>query len=354
MYPTFAGEFNGIVSAPVFNSNGTVGAPGTITVNANGSITCAAASTAACSLASATGQAIVDPATGQVSFSHIVQAPSYSIVANNHINPNFSYMNNGVTNLWSRYNALQIGFVRRMTDNLSSQVSYTYSDCTDISSGDWTQEGGTIIADAYNYGVDRGPCVFMIRHNLTANFLYILPFQKNRLVSGWQVGGIFYFATGSPFHVTTFSNGSTDIGTVANRADYAPNAPGCNNTPINSNYGSTSGISYLNPNCFTAPPVGELGNMQRDSLFGPDNITFNPSLQKLTKLSERFNLQFRAEFFNVFNRPNYANPGFPALQQGGSNSAASVASGTPLPTFGQITSINGTMRQIQFGLKLLF
>ena len=204
VYPSFAGEFNGIVSAPVFNSNGTVGAPGAITVNANGSISCAAASTA-CSLASPTGQAIVDPATAQVSFSHIVQAASYSIVANNHTNPNFSYMNNGVTNLWSRYNALQIGFVRRLTDNLSSQVSYTYSDCTDISSGDWTQEGGTIIADAYNYNVDRGACVFMIRHNLTANFLYILPFQKNRLVSGWQVGGIFYFATGGPFHVTTFS-----------------------------------------------------------------------------------------------------------------------------------------------------
>ena len=354
-YPSFAGEFAGIVSAPVFNSNGTVGAPGAIAVNANGSITC---NSAACSLASPTGQAVVDPATGQVSFSHIVQSTSYSIVADNHVNPNFSYMNNGVTNLWSRYNALQIGFVRRLTDNLSSQVSYTYSDCTDISSGDWTQEGGTIIADAYNYGVDRGPCVFMIRHNLTANFLYILPFQKNRLVSGWQVGGIFYFATGGPFHVTTFSNGSTDIGTVANRADYVPNAPGCNGAPINSNFRDTSGISYLNPNCFTAPPVGELGNMGRDSLFGPDSITFNPSLQKLTKLSERYNLQFRAEFFNVFNRANYANPGFSALQEGGSSSLAGVVSGTPNPTFGQIASvsspINGTMRQIQFGLKLLF
>ena len=98
--------------------------------------------------------------------------------------------------------------------------------------------------------------------------------------------------------------------------------------------------------------------MGRDSLFGPDNITFNPSLQKLTKLSERFNLQFRAEFFNVFNRANYANPGFPALQQGSSSSLAGVVSGTPNPTFGQIASvsspINGTMRQIQFGLKLLF
>jgi hypothetical protein len=195
----------------------------------------------------------------------------------------------------------------------------------------------------------------MIRHNLTANFLYLFPFQKNRLVSGWQLGGIFYFSTGSPFDVTTFSNGSTDIGSVGNdRANYEPNAPGCNNTPINANYASSSGISYLNPNCFSAPPVGELGNLAKMALFGPDSITFNPSLVKNTKLSERYNLQFRAEFFNVFNHTNYSNPGFPALQQGASTNATTVVSGSTLPTFGQITTINGTMRQIQFGLKLLF
>ncbi len=123
--------------------------------------------------------------------------------------------------MWSRYNALQLGVVRRMTNNLSAQVSYTYSSCTDLSSGDWTQEGGTIIANPYNISVDRGNCLFMIRHNLTGNFLYILPFTKNRLVSGWQLGGILYFATGSPFDVTTFSNGSSDIGSVGNdRANY--------------------------------------------------------------------------------------------------------------------------------------
>ena len=71
--------------------------------------------------------------------------------------------------------------------------------------------------------------------------------------------------------------------------------------------------------------------MGRDSLFGPDSITFNPSLQKLTKLSERYTVQFRAEFFNVFNRPNYANPGFPALQEGSSSSLAGVAQPDPTP-----------------------
>lgn len=354
IYPTFTGEFANLVSAPTFTTSGTVGPAGTIVLNGNGSISCAAAS-AACALATATGQPITDPNTGQQVFSHIVQSGTYSIQANNRVDPNFGYLNNGVTNLWSKYDALQVGVVRRLTDNLSAQFSYTYSDCTDISSGDWTQEGGTIIANPYNPSVDRGHCLFMIRHNMTANFLYILPFKANRLVSGWQVGGILYFSTGSPFDVITFANGSTDIGSVGNdRANYNPNAPGCNGSPINSNYASTSGISYVNPNCFAAPPVGELGNQARDAFFGPDSITFNPSLTKNTTISERFNLQFRAEFFNVFNHTNYANPGFPALTQGGNGSAASVVSATTSPTFGQINTINGIMRQIQFGLKLIF
>jgi len=350
VYPSFAGEFANLVAAPVFNA-----AAGVLTPAANGGITCTGAATAACSLASPNGQPILDPATGQQVYSHILQTSSYSVQANSRINPNFSFLNNGVTDLWSRYDALQLGVVRRMTNNLSAQVSYTYADCTDISSGDWTQEGGTVLSDAYNADADRGHCLFMIRHNLTANFLYILPFQKNRLISGWQVGGILYFSTGGPFDVVTFSNGSADIGSASNsRANYVPNAPGCNNTPINANYASTSGISYLNPSCFAAPPVGELGNLARNAFFGPDSITFNPSLQKVTKLSERYSLQFRAEFFNVFNRPNYANPGFPALQQGTNTNATTVVSGSTLPTFGQITSINGINRQIQFGLKFIF
>ena len=356
LYPTFSWEFTNLVSAPTFNTNGTVSpaVPGSLTFNADGSVTCGGTAVN-CSLATANGQPILDPNTAQQVFSHVVKAPGFSVQANNRVNPNFGFLNNGVTNLWSKYDALQVGVVRRLTNNLSAQVSYTYSDCTDISSGDWTQEGGTIIANPYNHDVDRGHCLFMIRHNLTANSLYILPFTRNRLVSGWEVGGILYFSTGSPFDVTTFSNGSSDISSVGNdRANYVPNAPGCNNTPINANYASSVGISYVNPNCFSAPPVGELGNLSRDALFGPNSITFNPSLTKNTRISERLNLQFRAEFFNVFNHTNYANPGFPSLQQGASTNATTVVSGSTTPTFGQITSINGIMRQIQFGIKAIF
>jgi len=97
----------------------------------------------------------------------------------------------------------------------------------------------------------------------------------------------------------------------------------------------------------------------RDEFFAPHAINFDGNIQKNTKISERLNVQFRAEFFNLLNRRNYANPGFPALVQGGSTSAASVASGTTNSSFGQITSVlgyplNGSAREIQFGLKFIF
>jgi Carboxypeptidase regulatory-like domain len=351
LVPNFPGQTTSLVLTAGPGASGAFNA-------GNGTWSCSGPATATCYLATATGQPIVNPATGQQSFDHIVQTTSSgsdTIVSNTHLNPNFSYMNAGISDQYSIYNALQAGLVRRMTNNLSMQISYTYASCLDVSSGDWTQEGGTEILNAYNPGVDRGNCLFLIRHNIAANSVYLLPFQKNRLVSGWQIGSIFYFATGGPFHVTTFGNESTDIGTAADRANYVPNAPGCNGQPINSNPVQASGVFYVNPACFTTPAVGEVGNVGRDSLFGPNSINLNMSVQKMTRISERFNLQFRAEFFNILNRVNFGNPGFPTLTQGSSTgSLASVTGGTAAPNFGQITTINGTARQIQFGLKLIF
>jgi hypothetical protein len=157
----------------------------------------------------------------------------------------------------------------------------------------------------------------------------------------------------------TFSQGSTDIGTSPNRPNYVPNAPGCNAAPVNANPVTATGVFYLNPACFAAPPPGEVGNLGRDALFGPNSVTLNAALQKNTKISERLNIQFRWEVFNVLNRKNFANPGFPALIQGPGTSAAAVATGTANGSFGQITTtsgypINGSARQMQFGLKLIF
>lgn len=163
-----------------------------------------------------------------------------------------------------------------------------------------------------------------------------------------------YLSTGSPFNVATFSNGSTDIGTTANRVNFNPSAAGCNSQPVlpKSQRVTPAGVFYLNPACFSAPAIGETGNLPRDYFIGPGNANVNITLQKMTQITERYSLQFRAEGFNVFNRENFGNPSA-SLQQGASTSASTVVSGSALSTFGQITSAN-PMRQLQLGLKLIF
>jgi hypothetical protein len=101
------------------------------------------------------------------------------------------------------------------------------------------------------------------------------------------------------------------------------------------------------------PAVGETGNLGRMSLAGPKTFNVNASVQKNTRLTERFNLQIRVEGFNVMNHRNFGNPGS-GFTQGAKTSAATVVTGTPNATFGQITGIVGTARQIQLGAKLTF
>ena len=98
--------------------------------------------------------------------------------------------------------------------------------------------------------------------------------------------------------------------------------------------------------------MGEIGNLGRDALFGPGAATFNANLQKVTKISERRTIQFRAEVFNAFNRRNFSNPGG-SIQIGSSSSFANLNTGSFLPTFGQVTS-GATMRQVQLGIKAIF
>jgi len=102
---------------------------------------------------------------------------------------------------------------------------------------------------------------------------------------------------------------------------------------------------YFNPNAFVQPLPGTYGNVGRNVLTGPRLVETDASLTKLFSLSERLNLQFRSEFFNLFNHTNFNAPN-PVVY--------AAASGGPSPTAGIITSTTTTSRQIQFGLKLLW
>ena len=315
--------------------------------------------TATCTLATQDGQPLVNPATGELSYTHLVKTgTTFAALANNRWNPNFGNTTSGVTDLDSRYHAFQSGINRRMSRNLAAQLSYTYSKCTDISSGNWGQEGGTMILNPYDVEDDRGPCTFQLTHNLSTNAVYALPFTGNRLIGGWQVSGIFYASSGGPFTIPGIPALGSNPGATANnnRADYVPDAPGCNGQPIFKDFKDRlrNGFPvYVNAACFRVPAVGELGNSQRNSLTGPSQWNVNMSLQKSTRITDSVQLELRLEAFNVFNHRNYSNPAF-AWTQGASTSAASVVSGTPNTTAGTITDLVGTMRQIQLGAKLIF
>lgn len=315
--------------------------------------------TATCTLATRDGKPIVNPASGEMSYTHLVKTgATYAALANSRWNPNFGNFTSGVTDLNSRYDALQIGVNRRMSRNLAAQLSYTYSKCTDISSGNWGQEGGTMILNPYDVEDDRGPCTFQLTHNLSSNAVYTLPFSGNRLLEGWQVSGIFYASSGGAFSIPGIPTLGSNPGATANnnRADYVPDAPGCNGEPIFNDFKTRlrNGFPvYVNTACFRVPAVGELGNSRRNGFVGPSQWNFNMSLQKSTRISASAQLELRLEAFNVFNHRNYNNPAF-GWTQGASTSAASFASGAPNTTAGTITDLVGTMRQIQLGAKLIF
>jgi hypothetical protein len=105
---------------------------------------------------------------------------------------------------------------------------------------------------------------------------------------------------------------------------------------------------WANPSAFTLPAPGTLGNMQRDTLAGPGTVNVDWSVIKETQIKEQVHLQFRAEFFNLFNHANFALPNANVFAQAANGGA------TPNPTFGRVTATTTTSRQIQFALKLLF
>jgi Carboxypeptidase regulatory-like domain/TonB dependent receptor len=279
---------------------------------------------------------------GQLQFSQLIGG---RVVMNPFVNPTYGALQIGYASGYSKYNSAQVSVNRRLTGNWQAQLSYTWSECTDNGSGSYLVDGGTTLANPFNAAYDKAWCAYYNRHNITVNSTYTLPFGKNKLLGGWQVSGILTYHTGYPVNISDgFAQAYSGGG--ANRPDMAP---GCTNNPI-----ATSGDKvkhYFNTSCFTLPAVGVLGNLGRNTLIGPAYTGMDTSLSKSTKvpkISEQFAVQFRAEFFNVLNHPNFGAPASGLFVQGPNGT------GLPNPTAGQITSTTNPGRQIQFGLKILF
>ena len=235
----------------------------------------------------------------------------------------------------SRYDALQVSVQRRLSKGLQYGVAYTYSNTFDYGSDLYANA-----TDTYNLAYNFGPANFARRNNLIINYVYQLPFFKGQsgataaILGGWQLSGVLGFTSGIPVTVT---NSTGDVAGVQSDFNQAGNRlAGCN-----ANNAPRTVAEYFNTSCFVNAAPGTFGDAGRNSVWGPGNKNWDFALFKGGKITERFNYQFRAEFFNFLNHPSF----------GCNNPCLGSQIGTG--NFGQITGANDP-REIQFGLKFLW
>ena len=259
----------------------------------------------------------------------------------------------------SSYHAFQATVRRRFTDGLQFQFAYTYSKHLSVSAG---QNGGssgglTTTMDGAQQHLDKGLSSFDVRNILAVNYTYDLPFGVGMggfaggLISGWQLGGIVSFADGHPELV----NMGRSFGYQPSRSASFTGADGNTDRPSIipgrvfgqlDEWDPATGVydaSVLQPN-----EIGFFGDVPNNAGKYPGVANFDLSLVKTTDLGERADLQFRFEFFNIFNRTNFGLPNRQAFRGRGTTTTG------PNSRFGTITRTNTTNRQIQLGLKLSF
>ena len=258
------------------------------------------------------------------------------------------------------YNGLELSLRKRMSKGIAYAVNYTYSHGLADFQDNLT--GGSTPANAYNYGAEMSNSPFDIRHRFVSNFTWDLPIGKGRrflsgdnlasnLIGGWQFNGIVTLQTGTPFTVTT-----PDVSfTGSSHASY-PNCVGDPFAGATSDPGSytTTGF-FINPAAFAFPTKGTFGTCRPRAFHGPGIQMTDLSLFKMFRMTERFQWQFRAEFFNAFNHPNFANPNASfTVANTGLNGSFGKVSNTLNPILGTGSGGPGDPREIQLALKLYF
>ena len=262
------------------------------------------------------------------------------MVGNPRLNPAAAALSSEAPVGDSSYNSLQVGLNRRFSHGVQGQLSYTWSKCMDDASGTYGLEGGIPWSDPLNGSFDRGRCLFDRPQVFRLSGVYTLPFTKNILVKGWQMSGNLLAQSGPPWNVILGTGFDQSGSAVANQR---PNLILPADQVITGNVNQ-----WVNPAGFSLPAPGTLGNLQRDFLWGPGIVNFDYSVVKDTPIKEQVHLQFRAEFFNLLNHPNFGLPNANAFVQ------TANGGGNPNPTFGKITTTTTSSRQIQFALKLMF
>lgn len=314
------------------------------------------------------------------------------------VNPHYGTVRGMIYDGRSNFNSLEVGVTKRMSHGLQLQGSFTWGRSLDTSSA-------TIAGDQFGNSISSlpwydmrhtwAPSDFNVDRNLVVSALYDVPgpnsgFAPARwIANGWELGGIVTAQDGVPF-TATWGTGSDPSNSLSGD-DYAypevlGNKSGCSGSLVNpgnaNNYIKTDCFSvptapdqaYWNANCMQVPPslgapvnqtpglpslacFNLMGNVRRNFQYGPGigNLDFSVyKNNRIPRISERFNVQFRAEAFNVTNHPDFAGPDtYDAnndLFDGTGASLAPSAGGNG----GQLVRTTVPQREIQFAVKVEF
>ena len=247
---------------------------------------------------------------------------------------------------FSSYNGLQTSFIRKFGRGLNVDVEYTYGHVIDDVQDQTIWDGAP--QDNNNLKAERGNGSGDIRHNVAFNATYDLPIGRGHALLGDSKGVVGAFASGwkgsslgilhTGIAETVYIGGNT-----YGNFNFTNQRPDC--VPGVSPYAANQTITnWFNPAAFSMPAAGTFGNCPRNSVFGPTFKQIDFSVLKDTQLTESKSLEFRAEFFNIFNHPNFDQP---------NSYFGTSAFGQVFNTFGRTIGL-GTPRQIQLAMKFIF
>ena len=330
-----------------------------------------------------------------------------SLQASRHFNAKFPYLQT-INRIWNRdtsnYDALQMSLTVRNYRGLSATAGYTWSHALDIGQNNTTGTG----SDAYNNNLDYGQSSSDLRHRFTLAPIYNLPGRKGYggLLEGWRINGNFKVQSGRPWTATDtrdfYGTGKASRWNFfGDYKDFQANLPGegnagfypgcptaaCTTLPAGNN--PRTGVAFVaadlapnnalckahasslatltafgcwaqNNSVLTPPDINQFGNSIKGQFRGPHFWNIDMSVAKTQHLTERLSAEFRSEFYNILNHPNFS-------QSGGAAAAASSLNSCVLGacTFGQITNTpnvaatnaligSGGARRMALGVKLIF
>jgi Carboxypeptidase regulatory-like domain len=249
----------------------------------------------------------------------------------------------------SNYNALQTSVTRQFSHGMSFQANYTWAHAIDDASDAFLpQQGQTVFpANTNELGREKGNSSFDVRNRAVFNYIAELPFGRGkdrlnsgivgRVLEGWSWSGIATLQSGFPFEI--FAPGIDSDATGATQRASFSTTPTVD--PV------TASVTQTGPNLgrFTFPLFGGPGNVHRNTFYGPSYKNFDMVIAKNTKITERFIVEFRSEYYNLFNHPNFQQPDG-SITDGALFGQSSLEVGRNDGTTGA--------RQLQFGMKLHF